>query len=410
MKKTYKQLRGFVAACGIMALSTASFAQLNGVYTIDAAQSTNFPSGTVFNSFTDFATAFNAQGVSGPVTVNVAANSGPYVQQVTLTAPTGLSAVNRVTINGNNNLLTYNSTNFSQPWTLGLNGTDWFKVNNLQIEGTGTNYAVPLAIWGGADNNMFTACTFSCPINSTSSQVIPVQISGSGANYYTSSNSGSNNTWENCDMYGGYFNVTMYGPTSAPYNYGNKFINNWMREYYSYGFYSYYHDQVTLKQNLLERLTRTNLSTFSYHIYLWYTTGTTVDGNKMRRLYEQQQTGSGTAYLIYLYGNTTSNYAGNDNNIVNNIISDIKWGGAMYGVMGYYLKGKIMHNTLSFDHVAGTSGGQTYAIYPAAMAGFPVDVRNNIISITRGGSGAKYGIYYNGTAAITSNNNDFWIS
>jgi hypothetical protein len=81
----------------------------------------------------------------------------------------------------------------------------------------------------------------------------------------------------------------------------------------------------------------------------------------------------------------------------------------MYGVMGYYLKGKIMHNTLSFDHVAGTSGGQTYAIYPAAMAGFPVDVRNNIISITRGGSGAKYGIYYNGTAAITSNNNDFWI-
>src|SRR4051812_35862758 len=63
----------------LMGLSFQSEAQLSGLYSINSASAT---AGTNFINFTDFAAALNTSGISGPVTVNVAPNSGPYVEQV----------------------------------------------------------------------------------------------------------------------------------------------------------------------------------------------------------------------------------------------------------------------------------------------------------------------------------------
>ena len=64
-----------------------------------------------------------------------------------------MSAVNTVTVNGNNCTLTYAATLAAAPSTLSFNGADYFTVNNLNIIGTGATYAYACHLWNQADNN-----------------------------------------------------------------------------------------------------------------------------------------------------------------------------------------------------------------------------------------------------------------
>src|SRR5688572_19839927 len=153
MKKTYKKVAAFVALLSLFAFNAG--AQLNGVYTINSFAATG---GNNFQTFGALASALTASGVSGPVTVNVLTASGPYVEQVQFGSITGVSGTNIITINGNGNLITFNSTSSTQPWTINLNGADRMYFNNLQVQGTGANYAYPLILNSGADFNKFTAC------------------------------------------------------------------------------------------------------------------------------------------------------------------------------------------------------------------------------------------------------------
>src|SRR5688572_4012024 len=134
MKKNYKKLSALFGL--LCAVSLPLGAQLNGVYTIDSGTGTG---GTNYQTFSAFATAISSQGVSGPVTVYVVA--GTYNEQPVIAAIAGASAVNKITINGNGALLTYNSTNSNAPATLCFNGADYVTVNNLNVMANGSNYA-----------------------------------------------------------------------------------------------------------------------------------------------------------------------------------------------------------------------------------------------------------------------------
>jgi hypothetical protein len=94
---------------------------------------------------------------------------------------------------------------------------------------------------------------------------------------------------------------------------------------------------------------------------------------------------------------------GNENKIYNNIISDIEGSGIIYGL---YLSGadyvKAYHNTISLDNTSATAGA-TYGIYNSGTVG-GIDIKNNIVTITRGGSGAKYCVYYTGALPVSDNN------
>src|SRR5688500_17569979 len=120
MKKNYKK---FAAALALLCASSVPIStQLSGVYSINSAQGTG---GTNYQTFTAFAQAITSQGVSGAVTVNVVSGSGPYNEQVVIGKITGVSATKKVTINGNNNLLTFQSNNWNSPATLCFNGSDY---------------------------------------------------------------------------------------------------------------------------------------------------------------------------------------------------------------------------------------------------------------------------------------------
>ena len=55
----------------------------------------------------DFADTINKYGVSGPVTVDVVANSGPYYQWVEFKDIVGASSTNTITLNGNDNTVSH---------------------------------------------------------------------------------------------------------------------------------------------------------------------------------------------------------------------------------------------------------------------------------------------------------------
>jgi len=378
---------------------------LSGVYTINQAQATG---GTNFQNFTAFANAVNSNGVSGPITVNVVANSGPYNEQVQFNSITGASAANKITINGNSNLLTFSSSNFNQPWIILMNGADYFSVNNLNVQGTGT-YAYDLVITNGANFNNFTGCTFSVQANTTSSNHIPVVFSANSQYYYYTGNSGSNNSFVNCGMFSGYFAVSIYGEG----NYQNPIVNNTfdgclMQDFYYYGLYNYYYTNATAVRNCtLECPTRTS-NTTKYGIYAYASKGTIIEGNWIRRLYDGTPGQSATCYAIYCYYNTESSWNGINypstapSYIRNNIISDIKNNATTYGIYAPYFDGEIYNNTIVFDYSSATANSTMYGIYGIGyQSQYLNKVYNNIIHITRGGGGTRYG-FFNGSGTTGS--------
>jgi trimeric autotransporter adhesin len=400
MKKTYALMKIFVAVL-LLASAEISAQALSGIYTINSGLAT---SGTNFQTFNDFATAINANGVSGAVTVNVVANTGPYNEQVVFNQITGASAQNRIVINGNNNLITYASSSSAAYHTIGLNGTDYLAINNLQVQGTGT-YAYVLLMWGGANYNNFSACTFSCNPNTTTSNNIPVVISGANNTYGSAGNSGSYNTFSDCQMFSGYFCTTMYGPTSAPFNEGNTFIRCKFEDFYVYGIYNYFHQKLIVKDNIVQRPTRTTLSS-AYMMYILYSSGSLIDGNRIRKPFEMQQTSGSLCYGILVQQSTTS--APNDQTIIqNNIISDIRSNGTQYGIQSYG-NHLTRHNTISLDNTVSTSGTTYGLMLYAPLAGQTNDARNNLVTITRGGSGTKYAVYI-GSSNVTVDENNVYI-
>jgi hypothetical protein len=391
-------IRSLIAASCLLCLHAN--AQLSGVYSINSASVT---SGTNFQSFTDLAQALNSSGISAPVTVNVVANSGPYNEQVNFTNISGTSATNTITINGNNNQLKYSASSSSQAWTLGMGGADYMFFNNLNVEGLGS-YALVCHLWNQANNNEFNNCTFVCPVNSTSSNQIPVSLSGSSSSYYGSGNAGNNNTWTSCEMKWGWAGITFYTWTSSPYNTNNSIIDCDISDFYNYGLYNYYAKQTTLQGNTIGRPNRTNPST-AYAAYMYQTYGSTVYGNRIGHLYDGNPGTTNTTYALYLYGAASS---ASPNLVANNIVSIDKTNGTIYAM---YLSSAsychVYHNTISLDDDNAGGSGTIRGIY--STSGSNRIIKNNIISITHSGSGTKHCLYYT-SSGVSSDNNVLYMN
>jgi len=390
MKKNYT----FILV--LLLLSARYLGQLNGIYTINnsiAASSTNF------TSFATFAASLNVGGVSGPVTVNVLTN-GTFNEQVNFLQAPGISATNSVLINGNGATITFNATSATLLHTILLSGADYMTFNNLNVVGTGGTYALACHLWNGANNNTFNNCTFTSPIVGTVVGLCPFSASGSSVTVASAGNCGNNNTVNSCTMTGGYYSTVFYGASASPFNTGNMVLNSTVRDFYTYGLYNLYCQGTVFKGNVVDRLNRTTVTT-TYAIY--FSTGSIanglIEGNHVRQIFSSAPGASSTAYCIYI---TTDASLNNENVVRNNIVSDIKTTGTIYGI---YLSGAAFahafHNTVSLDDATST-GGAVYGIY---ATGPNEKVKNNIVTIAKGGTGAKNGIAI--TAATTNLEMDF---
>lgn len=395
MKNTYSRKVKLFAVL-LFAAVTNVWGQLNGIVTIDA---TSPASPTNFQSFNALATALNGPGINGPLTVNVVTGSGPYNEQVTFNQITGVNATNTITINGNGNTITFNAT-VSNMHTFMLAGTDYMTVNNLTMIGTNSTYALVCHLYNLAEHNRFNNCLISAPVNATSGSTAPVSVSGSPTSAQTTGNAGNNNAWTTCTLTGGYWSSIFYGNTAAPFNTLNVVENSTCLDFYYSAFFTAYVQDHVFRNNIVERPNRTSFTT-TYPVFI--NTGTLraiVENNHIRSLYTANTAYTGAAYCIYIQQTAS---AGNENMIRNNIISDIRSNGQIYGVYvpGYNFS-FIYNNTISLDDPNSSYTGQVMGIYCSTG---PNVIKNNIITISRGGTGAKYGLYYAGGTGIQSNRN-----
>ncbi|HNR20634.1 MAG TPA: hypothetical protein PKN75_06970, partial [Bacteroidia bacterium] len=367
-----------------------------GNYTINSGAITG---GTNFQTFNDFKNALTC-GIGGAIVVDVVSGSGPYNEQVEFPAVTGVSSTNTITINGNNNTLTFAASVSTAPGTLILNGSDYFVINNLNVTGTGTTYALSCHLWNGADNNTFNNCTFTAPTGVTVSTVSPFSISGSATSATTTGTGGSNNTASNCNTSGGYYGLTFVSGSN------NQSLNCNVREFYLYGLYNASQIGSINRECVIERPTRTDLSTF-YGIYLSSCTNHLAERNRIRKSFSGNTASTSTAYGIYITGDAS---VGNENKFINNLITEMNGNGILYGI---YSTGadywQAWHNTISLDHTAATTTSTTNGIYSSGTLAY--DVRNNNITITRGGAGTnKHCLYFTTAAVATCNYNNLYIS
>ncbi|MBF9141277.1 beta strand repeat-containing protein [Hymenobacter properus] len=385
--------------------SAATANPISGAYTINSAQPT---AGTNFTSFTDAATRLNRDGVNGPLTLTVL--GGPYTEQFMLNAVSGTSATNTIVVNGGGRTIQFASTNSNQRAVVQLNGTDYTTINNLVIDPTGGTGASPAATYGYgvlltnvADNDRITNCTINNDLSSTSSNFIGIAVSGSLTSGTTSGNSANNLTLEGNTVNGGYYGVTLYGNSTTAFNTGNVLRNNNIRDFYLYGVYVGYQDGAQFIGNDLSRLVRTNGSTF-YGFYSFSSRGLAFEKNRLHDPFTANPTSTSTLYGIYLANGTTPT-ATTTNDVVNNVLYNLNGNGSQYVI---YNSGsaysRIYNNSISSDDQTGSTS-TTYGIY---SSGTSADIKNNVVSITRAGSGTKYGLYYT-VSGTTSNYNDIFV-
>ncbi|MBK9318591.1 MAG: hypothetical protein IPM91_07020 [Bacteroidetes bacterium] len=341
------------------------------------------------------------------VTLNVVAGSGPYNEQILIPAIVGASATNTITFNGNLETLAFASANTNQRAVITLSGADHIYIDSLTIDASGGTYGYGVHLISQADSNKITNCVVNTTANQTTTNFAGIVMSGSLASATTAGNSGNGNEISGNTITNGYYGITVVGTSAAPFISGNRVVNNSITDHYLYGVYSLGNTGTEFVGNNIRQLNRTSTST-TYGLFLTTNTiGAKVERNRIHDFLVATPTSTSTVYGIYVAGDAL---LGSENKLVNNLIHTLGGNGVQYGI--YNTGGNHMwawYNTIALDAAASTLG-TTYGIYQTTVAD-SLQYYNNNISITRGGTGARYGIFFNTAGTyIKSNYNNIYVN
>ncbi|MDO7849318.1 right-handed parallel beta-helix repeat-containing protein [Hymenobacter sp. M29] len=396
----------WVALMALMLAGPAAFAQLAGTYTINRNAATG---GTNFASFTEAATALNTSGISASVRFNVL--NGPYNEQFSLGQVAGVSATDTIVVDGgaSKQTLTYTGV-VAQPAAVLLNGTDRITLQNLTIDASaGATYGIGVLLVGQADNNRVANCVVMGPAAATSTTADAAIAASGGVTSGTSAGNANNLRIENNVLSGGYYGVILTGTSATARATGLRVTGNEIRDFYGYGLDVENHSGARLLNNNIHRTNRTGVTAF-YGVYLNGCAGTAVERNRIHDSFTGNPASTSAAYGIYF--TASDGTAGTENDAVNNLVYNFNGAGTEYGVYNSSSDfARYYYNTISLDSQAGTGATQTtYGIYQTTLA-TGIDIRNNVVSVTRtGGTGEKKALGFNTTTStISSNYNDLYI-
>lgn len=362
----------------------------SGVYTLNKNAT---PTTTNYTNLETLIEELSCVGVSGQVTVNVVAGSGPYNAGITFGNIPNASATNSVTFNGNGNTITGSVSPL-----VTFSNASFITLDSFNIVGS-SGYA-GFGVYFSNQSSYITLNKNTIDVGTTSTSTTNAGIvaSGSSTAVTTAGNNAQYLTITNNEVIGGYYSMVLTGTASYLNNFGHTISNNTFRDFYLYGPYLLNADTTVLSNNIITRATRSTISTF-YGIYLSTARNIKVRNNKI----QDAGTGTYTAYPVYV--NTSVNSAGFETEFTNNVIYNINTTGSIYG---YYLLGtrdgmKFYHNTIDLDLASST--GTIRGIW-ISTAPNNHDFKNNIISVRGNGTGTKHLIYVTtGSASVSSNYN-----
>ena len=381
---------------GPLNFTTTCLSALSGVYTLDPSLPV---STTNYLTLQDFANDLITCGISGPVTLNTASGSGPYMMNE-LPAIPGASSTNTVTLNGNGTTINRGSKNY----IVSLNATAHLTINDFML----INETPATPVWGiklrgTADNISITNNTIDIGTVSTSSLNVGISASNSMTSAFTSGDNAINCTITGNTILGGYAGILMYGQsTTVNRTRGHTISNNTVSQNSTYGIYLYYCEDTDIDENDVSKdITQT--STW-YGIRCYY-----FENMKIRKNRVHKTGTSSTVYPMYFFRSYST--ATSKTEISNNIITDFNNTGTAYGI--YFTSTtqhiNIYHNTISIDRTGAT--GTSYCIYKSGTSSF-IDMKNNIFNIVGTGTGQDWGAYWSGSVGTGSSadNNLFNIT
>ena len=379
---------------------------VSGTFSINNAAPTG---GGNFQSFAEAIASLNC-GIGGPVVFDVQAGSGPYNEQVLIYPVTGASAANTVTFNGNGVVVQASPVSANR-YLLRLDGADHIIIDSVVFQSQAVDYGWGAHLTNGADSNIIRRCTFdlSTVTSTTQSNSGGIVISGSNTSVVTDG-SASFNLFDRNTILGAYQGVITNGLSGSGNVRKNVFSNNIIKDFYAAGMELTGNDSMVVKNNDISRAGRTTTSTTVSGIELGAgNLGSLVDGNRIHDTHNSTTTQSGAAYGIY--SNADDATAGAENLVVNNVIYNLNSAtGTQYGIYNAGSDGAwYYHNTIVLDYQTSTAG-VTRGFYQTTSA-TNIKFMNNIVYISRGGTGAKYNIYLGTTASgVISNYNNLFLN
>ena len=379
---------------------------LSGTYTInqnDTASSSNFQS---------FTAAINSIqcGINGPVVFNVVPGTGPYVEHFTIPQIAGSSATNTLTINGNGETLEYNSTDATNRTAVILNGADHIIIDSLTINVASGTYSWAMMFTNQADSNIIRKCNIIGSTTVSNQNSIGILFNGSMTALSSAGNNGNYNTITNNTIIGGNYSIYMYGTSgSTTQNLNNTIKNNIFKDMYTYSIYASYQPAgLVISGNDFSRPTRTNTSSAAGVYINTGTFGALIEKNRVHNLFDAQLTSTQQSYGFFIGSDPSAAKA---NQVINNLVYNMNGNGSVIGIMCTFGNNcKMYHNTIVIDDQASTATGTTYGIsQPIQATG--IDIRNNLIFISRTGTGTKACLNFGTTASsIISNHNILYMA
>ncbi len=379
---------------------------LSGTYSVG-------PTGD-FSNIVDVVNALSTCGVSGPVTVNVMSGAGPFNGQVIFNAIAGASNVNTITFNGNGEEINHTASSTDKR-IIGFDGAKHITLDNFVIKSGSPTYGYGVHFMNSSDSNTVSNCTIDLSniTSTTSSNSAGIIASGSVTSNTTDGTNTNYSSFLDNNILGGasgapyqafYLNGTGTGSGCV----GNIITGNTCSDFYAYGVYMDEANGTIITDNDFSRPNRTIATTTQFITTQGKTENTLVERNEFHNSHGGAPTNTSTTYVLY----STSNDAdpGDENIYQNNLIYDINNNGTVYAIYNFSSNGQhYYHNTISLDNTASTAG-TTRGLYQTTTAS-NLEFVNNIISITRGGTGQKHGIYLNATGTtINSDYNDIYVN
>lgn len=362
---------------------------------------------TVGNPTADFPTleilaeVLSCGGILGPVTFNLDAPNNSISGNLHLGQIPGSSVINTVTFNGQSDTIVaaFKSSNIGG---ITLDGSAHVKITNTVIRINGTTGAGILM--NNADSNHIHKNLILLDLSATSASLGGIVSSGNLGNV-TTAGSANYNLIDSNEVVGSYYGIRLNGAAGPIGNKGNIIRHNLVRENYAYNIYILQGEDVLVEGNEITRAIRTNGTTF-YGIYLGTgTIGTRVNANSIHNTHDSFTSKTGAVYVFYSTAADAPTIKPNiwSNNLAYNL--NIGGSGSIYGFYNSSSDGNYYyHNTLVAEDTTAT-GGLVYGLYQITAAS-DIDIKNNIFSINRTGTAAKYPLYMaTATTTFSSNNN-----
>lgn len=414
----------------VVALSVKAV-ELSGVYTIDSTQTASTTNFRNLNSAITFMTSANPRsdggpanaapfGVNGPVTFNFTGSIDIYTDQVIIPAIPGASTTNRIVINGNGKTIQFSCTtaNYS---IIRLQGAKHVTLDSIYLKHLNATYAWGIHFYQNADSNVVNDCTIDFGlVTTTGSTAVGIVFSNSLTSATTTpttagigtgqANIISNNYIKGSTNGGPYYGMTILPKNTQSTFSGNKIFNNILENIYYIGIYMSYTNSTLVANNIFRNPTKTSFITQQCIYMVSGASRDTITGNIFHNPFGGSPTTTTTYYGIYPLATNTPTGAANSIVITNNRFYDLRSNGPLYPIyIGSSSNFRVFHNTIAIDHAASTSTNPAYGFYhDGTINGDSIVLKNNIISINRGGTGVKNCVRLNLTTPFYSLNNNVY--